>query len=52
MADSQYGVESKTVLFTEVLRKLQQSLLMLWMILLMLWMIPKAEDRSPVGPGV
>lgn len=44
MADSQYEVESKTVLFTQVLSKLQQCL--------MLWVISKAEDRSPVGSGV
>lgn len=44
MADSQCEVESITVLFTEVLSQLQQSLLMLWM-------ISKAEDRSPVGSG-
>jgi len=45
MADSQYEVESKTALSAEVLSKLQQYLLMLWM-------ISKAEDKNPVGPGV
>lgn len=44
MADSQYEVEGETVLFTEVLSKLQQCL--------MFWMISKAEVRSPVGSGV
>lgn len=37
--------EKVKLLFTEVLSKRQQSLLVLWM-------ISKAEDRSPVGSGV
>lgn len=45
MADSQYDAERKNVLFTEVLRELQQ-------LLLNLWMISKAEDSSTVGSGV
>lgn len=45
MADSQYGAERKTVLFTEVLRELQQ-------LLLNVWVISKAEDSSAAGSGV